>query len=72
MIEFINFRRFTNPNQGVSWKLPLKIGIFCILLGYTIFILKELIVGLISMIFFIIGAYFLYLAFTNWKNNKFV
>ena len=70
MIEFINFRQFLNPNQGDSWKLPLKIGLSCILIGYVIFILKELIVGFISLIFFVIGIYCLYLAFNNWRLNN--
>ena len=70
MIEFINFRQFLNPNQGDSWKLPLKIGLSCILIGYVIFILKELIVGFISLIFIVIGIYCLYLAFNNWRLNN--
>ena len=67
MIEFINFRQFFNPNQGDSWKLPFKIGLFFIVLGYIIFILKELIVGIISLIFFVIGVYCLYLAYNIWR-----
>ncbi len=70
MIEFINYKQFLNPNQGGSWKLPLKIGLFCIVIGYVIFVLKELIVGLISLIFFIIGAYCLYLAYNIWRLNN--
>ena len=70
MIEFINFRRFSNPNQRDSWKSPLKIGLICILIGYIIFILKELIVGFISLIFFAIGAYCLYLAYNIWRLNN--
>jgi len=69
MIEFINYKQFLNPNQGDSWKLPLKIGLFCIVIGYLIFVLKELIVGLISLIFFIIGIYCLYLAYNIWRLN---
>ena len=70
MIEFINYKQFLNPNRGNSWKLPLKIGLFCIFIGYIIFVLKELIVGLISLIFFIIGAYCLYLAYNMWRLNN--
>ena len=70
MIEFINFRQFLNPRQGDSWKTPLKIGLSCILIAYVIFILKELIVGFISLIFFVIGIYCLYLAFNNWRLNN--
>ena len=65
MIEFINYKQFLNPNQGGSWKLPLKIGLFCIVLGYVIFVLKELIVGLISLIFFIIGVYWMKILWNN-------
>ena len=70
MIEFINFRQFLNPNQGDSWKLPFKIGLFCIVLGYVIFILKELIVGFISLIFFVVGAYCFYLEYNIWRVNN--
>ena len=70
MIDFINFRQFSNPNQSDSWKMLLKIGLFCILIGYIIFVLKELIVGFISLIFFVIGAYCIYLAFKMWRRNN--
>ena len=70
MIEFIKFRQLLNPNQSDSWRLPFKIGLFCIVLGYVIFILKELIVGFISLIFFVVGAYFLYLAYNIWRVNN--
>jgi len=70
MIEFIKLRQILNPNQRDSWKLPFKIGLFCIVLGYVIFILKELIVGFISLIFFVVGAYCLYLAYNNWRVNN--
>ena len=70
MIEFIKIKQLLNPNQGDSWKLPLRIGLGCILIGYVIFILKELIVGFISLIFFVIGIYCLYLAFNNWRLNN--
>ncbi len=67
MIEFINFRNISNQND--SWKTLLKIGCVCILIGYMIFILKELIVGFISLIFFMIGFYCLYLACKIWMRN---
>jgi len=70
MIEFINIKQLLNSNPGDSWKLPLKIGLFCIVIGYVIFVLKELIVGLISLIFIIIGVYCLYLAYNIWRLNK--
>ena len=67
MIESINFKQFLNPNQRDSWKLPFKIGLFCIVLGFVIFILKELIVGFISLIFIVIGLYCLDFAFNIWR-----
>ena len=70
MIEFINFQKFSNQNQNNSWKTFLKIGFFCIFMGYVIFVLKELIVGFISLIFFIIGTYCLYFAYGIWKKNN--
>ena len=60
MIEFINYKQFLNHNRANSWKLPFKIGLFCIFLGYIIFVLKELIVSFICLIFFITGIYCLY------------
>ena len=72
MIQFINYKQFINPNKKNSWKILVKIGLFCIALGYIIFTLKELIVGLISLIFFIFGIYCLYLAYNIWRLNKFL
>ena len=70
MIKFINFKQFLNPKEDYTWKLPFKAGLFCIVIGYVIFVLKELIVGLISLIFFIIGVYCLYLAYSIWRLNN--
>ena len=70
MIEFINFRQFLNPNKGDAWKSPFIMGLFCILTGYIIFILKELIVGFISLIFFVVGVYCFYLAYNIWRINN--
>ena len=67
MIEFINYKKISNHNN--SWKTLLKVGVICILIGYFIFILKELIVGFISLIFFTIGGYCIYLAYNTWKRN---
>ena len=60
MIEFINYIK-SDPNS--SWKKPLKIGLLFILFGYIIFIFKELIVGIISLLLIGIGIYFLYIAY---------
>lgn len=69
MIKFINFRQYTKYNSSDSWKSPLKVGLVLILMGYIIFILKELIIGFISIIFISIGFYFVYIAYGNWKNQ---
>ena len=70
-MQFINFQHSSNRNQNGAWKLFLKIGIICILIGYIIYILKELIVGLISLIFILLGGYFFYLAFINWRMHNY-
>ena len=69
MIEFINFKQYNKYNSSYSWKSPLKIGLIFILIGYIIFLLKELIIGFISFIFILLGFYFIYIAYTNWKNQ---
>ncbi len=69
MIEFINFKQYIKYNSPYSWKSPLKIGLILIFIGYIIYILKELIIGFISFIFILIGSYYIYIAYTNWKNR---
>ena len=72
MIEYKNISNYLNHIQRKSWKTLCKIGVFCIIMGYIIFLLKELIVGIISIILFIIGIYFLYLSYNIWKNNHLI
>ena len=67
MINFFQINTFKNPNNKNTWKYLLKIGLTFILIGYLIFILKEIIVGFISILFIGCGIYFVYLAYNLWK-----
>ena len=70
MIKWNNIDIFFQSQKEDLWKNKLKTGAIFILIGYLIFILKELIIGLISLIFFITGGYFLISAFLIWKENN--
>jgi hypothetical protein len=59
---------FSN-SQANEFKLA-KIGIAFIFLGIILYLLKELLIGLISFILFIIGAGFLFKAFKVWRSNN--
>ena len=69
MIRWSKINLISDYQNNSHWKVHLKIGLLLIFIGYFIFILKEVIVGLISLICFIIGGYFISRAFTNWKNK---
>lgn len=66
MIEFINYKFLNNNHRNNSWKFLLKIGIALILIGYCIYILREIIVGAISLVLILVGICFIYLAYKNW------
>ena len=70
MIKWNNIELFFQSQKQDLWRNKLKTGSIFILIGYLIFILKELIIGLISLIFFIIGGYFLISAFLIWKEKN--
>ena len=70
MIKWNNIEMFFQSQKQDLWKSKLKAGAIFILIGYLIFILKELIIGLISLIFIIIGSYFLISAFLIWKEKN--
>jgi|TARA_X000000368_G_scaffold414654_1_gene404897 hypothetical protein len=70
MIKWNNIEMFFQSQKQYLWKSKLKTGTIFILIGYLIFILKELIIGLISLIFIIIGSYFLISAFLIWKERN--
>lgn len=58
-----------SSSQANEFKLA-KIGIGFIFLGIILYLLKELLIGLISFILFIIGAGFLIKAFKVWRSNN--
>ena len=70
MIKWNNIDIFFQSQKQDLWKNKLKTGAVFILIGYLIFILKELIIGLISLIFIIIGGYFLISAFLIWQEKN--
>ena len=71
MIEFINSNSFFNPNSNQSWKLIAKIGTVLIGIGLLIFILKELIIGVLSAVFIGLGVYCLFAAVNVWNSARF-
>tara|TARA_A100001011_G_C13947001_1_gene689580 strand:- start:362 stop:574 length:213 start_codon:yes stop_codon:yes gene_type:complete len=70
MIKWNNIEILFNSKKQNLWKNKLKIGVLFLLFGYLIFALKELIIGLISLIFFIVGGYLILNAFSIWKDNN--
>ena len=70
MIEFFNSNSFFNPNSNQSWKLIAKIGTVLIGIGLLIFILKELIIGVLSATFIGLGIYCLYMAYNIWNSTR--
>ena len=47
-----------------------KTGIGLIFLGFVLYLLKELLIGLISFLLFIFGIGFIIKAFNLWKSNN--
>ena len=60
---------FFSNFQFNEYKLA-KTGIGLIFLGIVLYLLKELLIGLISFLLFIIGSGFLIKAFRLWKSNN--
>ena len=48
----------------------IKTGIGFILFGIVLYILKELLIGFLSLIFTLIGINFLFKAFKTWKSKN--
>ncbi len=69
-MNIINFSNPFSSNNNHSWKLPFKIGMGLIAIGYIIFLLKELIIGFISLIFIMLGIYCLYISYNIWRMNN--
>ena len=70
MIELFNTNSFFNFTAKQSWKLIAKIGMVLIGIGLLIFILKELIIGVLSAIFIGLGIYCLYMAYNIWNSTR--
>ena len=71
MIKLFNTNSFFNFNAKQSWKLIAKIGMVFIGIGLLIFILKELIIGILSAVFIGLGIYCLFMAFNIWNSGRF-
>jgi hypothetical protein len=65
-----NFPRRIFSNSTINEFNLAKIGIGFIFLGIVLYLLKELLIGLISILLFIIGAGFLIKAFKVWRTNN--
>ena len=70
MIKFFNFNQYINPGSNQSWKSIAKAGAILVAIGLLIFMLKELIIGILSAIFIGLGVYFLIMAVNLWNSNR--
>jgi multidrug transporter EmrE-like cation transporter len=70
MITLFNFNQYINPGSNQSWKSIAKVGAILVAIGLLIFMLKELIIGILSAIFIGLGVYFLIMAFNLWNSNR--
>ena len=70
MITLFNFNQYINPDSNQSWKSIAKVGAILVAIGLLIFMLKELIIGILSAIFIGLGVYFLIMAFNLWNSNR--
>lgn len=69
-MDFFNINQYFDPDSNKSWEPIAKIGAVLIGIGLLIFILKELIIGILSVIFIGLGVYFLIIAFNLWNSNR--
>ena len=72
MMEFFNINQYFNPDSNQTWKPIAKASAFFMVLGYVLYVLKELIVSILSVICIALGGYLLYLAFKLWKSNRII
>ena len=70
MINFFKYNQYFNPDSNQSWKPIAKAGAVLIGIGLVIFMLKELIIGILSAIFIGLGVFFLIVAFNLWNSNR--
>ena len=65
-----NINQYFNPDYNKSWKPIAKIGAILIGIGLLIFILKELIIGILSAIIIGLGVYFIVIAYKLWNTSR--
>jgi len=70
MFKFRRIDTAFNLSQGASWKPVAKISGVFFLLGYVLFVLKEIIVGILSLFCFGIGAYLAWVAIQLWRTGN--
>ena len=63
-----NIKNKLNSPYSTSLYL-LKFGAIVITIGICLFILRELIIGVISGLLILFGLFIWYIAYQNWKNN---
>ena len=71
-MDIFNINQYFNPDSNHTWKPIAKAGIFFIVLGYVLYVLKELIVGILLVIWRGLEGYMLYLACKFWNSNRVV
>ena len=71
LINLFNINQYFSSNFNKSWKPLAKGGAVLIGIGLLIFILKELIIGILSAIFIGLGVFFFVIAFNLWNSNRF-
>lgn len=64
--SYENINDILSKNRDDKIKL-IKIGMGFILFGLVLYILKEILIGFISLIFIFVGISFFYKAFKIWK-----
>ncbi len=67
--KFDEFKYISNKNDNKSWQTLFKIGFSCIFIGCLVYMLKEIIIGFISLIFICLGIYILILSYKIWISN---
>ena len=70
LTNLFNINQYLSSNFNKSWKPLAKGGAVLIGIGLLIFILKELIIGILSAIFIGLGVYFFVIAFNLWNSNR--
>jgi len=69
-MKFFNINQYFRSESNKSWKPIAKVGAVLIAIGFLIFLLKELIIGILSAIFIGLGVYFLIISYNLWNSNR--